>query len=173
MATILLIGLLMSATICSIPIIGHAQEGMRGTLSGNSLDVLLEPSWSDGGHASFTVSFLNPVTSLVQVHIDYTFAIKQGEQEIFNAIPQGQALLHTAEGVVTIPPASTPFKFPVNGDFTIEVSVVGINFIPINPESASFNISVTPEFPIFAPLLAVTIGAVAFVGRFALANDKS
>ena len=59
-------------------------------------------------------------------------------QEIFRASSvTGQPLLHTAEGVVTI-----PYKFDQAGKYLITVSVMGINFIPIRTEVANFNLDV-------------------------------
>jgi hypothetical protein len=103
----------------------------------------------------------------VQVHIDYGFVIKQGEREVFNAALQGQPLLHTAEGVVTIPPSNQTFKFPANGDYTIEVSMAGINFVPMNTETATFNIKVTPEFPAGAlGVVAATMATAIVLARY-------
>lgn len=140
--SIFLTALLLAAIVVSVPAVANAQEGMRSPLSGNSLDVLVEPTWNNDGQASFKVSFLKPGSDTVQVHIDYNFVIMQGGQKVFSAVPPGQPLLHTAEGVVNI-----PYKFPSNGDYSIVISVEGINFIPMNTETATFNINVTPEFP--------------------------
>ena len=138
-----------------------AADTMRSPTTGNSLDILVEPEWSDGGHAKFKVSFLKPGTDTVQIHIDYNFVIKQGDKEVFNAA-QGQTILHTAEGVVTI-----PYNFSTNGDYTIEVSIAGINFVPMKTETATFPINVTPEFPIgtVGILLATLTGITLVVYR--------
>ena len=136
----------ISANITSV----YSQEGMREPTSGGALDVLVEPIWSDGGQARFKVTFLEAGTNNVQVHVDYDLAVLQGDNQVFSAPkPQGQLLLHTAEGIVTIPQVpQDPYKFPNNGSYSIQVSVAGINFVPINTETAIFHISVTPEFPI-------------------------
>jgi hypothetical protein len=143
--SISLIALLLTTTIFSITTTAYGQGQMTSSTSGKSLDVSIEPTWSDGGQATFKVSFLKPGTSSIQQHIDYNFVIMKDGQQIFSATPQGQALLHTAEGVVTIPTA--PFKFPNNGPYSVQVSVSGINFTPINTETATFPITVAPEFP--------------------------
>jgi hypothetical protein len=152
-----LIALLLSATIFSVATAAYGQGQMRASTSGKSLDVRIEPTWADGGQATFKVSFLKPGTDTVQQHIDYNFVIKKDGQQIFTAALPGQPSLHTAEGVVTIPTA--PYKFPNNGDYSIEVSVLGILFTPINIETATFSVTVAPEFPAGA-LAAV---AVAFI----------
>ena len=74
-------------------------------------------------------------TDTIQVHIDYDFIIlKDNTTEVFKASQQtGQPLLHTAEGIVTI-----PFTLEEPGSYTIRVPVMGINFIPMVTEYADF-----------------------------------
>lgn len=169
MANSILIAMLLAAIVASIPAVAHAQEGMRKPLSGNSLDVLVEPTLDpeDPHKQTFKVSFLQPGTDTVQVHIDYGFVIKQGDQEIFSAALPGQPLLHTAEGVVTIPDRQ-PFEFPANGDYTIELSVAGINFVPMNTETATFDITVTPEFPpaVIGGMVAAVMATTIVLARY-------
>jgi hypothetical protein len=158
--SISLIALLLTATIFSVTTAAYGQGQMTSPTSGKSVDVSIEPTWTNGGQAIFKVSFLKPGTSSIQQHIDYNFVIMKDGQQVFSATPQGQALLHTAEGVVTIPTA--PFKFPNNGAYSIQVSVSGINFTPINPETATFPVTVSPEFPTgalaaMAAIIATTI----------------
>lgn len=138
-------------------------QGMNQTLSGGSLDVLVEPEWSEGGQAKFKVSFLQPGSQTVQVHIDYNVKIMDSSgNEVYNAAGQfNQPTLHTAEGVVTIP--DTPYTFPENGDYRIVVEMTGIQFIPRATETAEFSVNVTPEFPTGAlsVIAAVTAGTIA------------
>jgi hypothetical protein len=73
---------------------------------------------------------------------------RDGQQQIFSAAaPLGQPSVHTVEGIVIIPIPTAPYKFPNNGDYSIEISVSGISFTPINTETATFLVTVTPEFP--------------------------
>ncbi len=151
----------------------YAQDGMRNSTSGNSVDVLVEPTWNDGGQANFRVSFLRPGTDTLQEHIDYTFTILRDGEAVFDAGIGGQPLLHTAEGVVSIPQSpQPPFQFPGNGDYSITISVHGINFLPINPETSTFPITVVPEFPaggILAALLVASMTtAIVLSQRFRL-----
>jgi hypothetical protein len=136
--------------------------GMKEKTSGKSLDVLVQPTWSDGGQAQFQVSFLKPNSTTVQNHIDYDFVIMNGGKKVFDAAPQGQTTLHTASGTVTI-----PFKFPNNGDYVANVTVSGINFVPIKTETATFPLKVAPEFPAEAigSAMAIIIGTTAIVTR--------
>lgn len=112
------------------------------TTSGGTLDVKLEPTPNpikSGQGTEYKVSFLKKSTDTVQVHVDYDFIIlKNNSTEVFRASQQtGQPLLHTAEGIVTI-----PFTLQEPGNYTIRVPVMGINFIPIATENADFPVKV-------------------------------
>ena len=164
--TALLLAVVFSAFLtAATTTTAYAQNatGMQQPTSGKSLDVRVDPTWSGNNQASFKVSFLKPGTNTVQQHIDYNFTIMKGGQKVFSAVPAGQPLLHTAEGVVTI-----PYTFQGgNGDYSIQVSVSGINFVPINTETATFPVTVTPEFPIgvVGVVMAAMIGAMAVLSR--------
>ena len=87
----------------------------------------------------FMIKFLQPSTQSVQVHVDYDFAITKMKSEVFRASTKtGQPLLHTAEGTVKI-----PYKFDQAGQYSIQISVMGINFIPIKTEQALFDLKVS------------------------------
>ena len=77
-----------------------------------------------------------------------------------------QPLIHNVEGVVNVP--LQPFKFPENGDYVVEVQILGLGFppIPINPEVATFPITVVPEFPGGAiGILAALVTGSIFLSR--------
>lgn len=111
------------------------------TTSGGTLDIKLESipnPIKNNQEAKFKVSFLKKGTEIVQQHIDYNFIILKNNKEIFNAAKQTeQPLLHTAEGVITI-----PFTFHDAGNYIIKITVMGINFIPISAEYAEIPIKV-------------------------------
>jgi hypothetical protein len=112
------------------------------TTSGGTLDVKLEPTPNpikSGQETEYKVTLLKKGTDTVQVHVDYDFIIlKNNSTEVFRASQQtGQPLLHTAEGIVTI-----PFTLQEPGNYTIRVPVMGINFIPIATEDADFPVKV-------------------------------
>ena len=87
----------------------------------------------------FMVTFLQPSTQSVQVHVDYDLAISKMNSEVFRASSKtGQPLLHTAEGIVKI-----PYKFDQEGQYSVQISVLGINFIPIKTEQALFDLKVS------------------------------
>ena len=117
-----------------------SSQNVKIPTDGGSVDVSVQPSPFPLtiGDSKFKLSLFQPSTETIQVHIDYDVVIKQLDKEVFRASAStGQPLLHTAEGVVTI-----PFKFNSSGNYTLEVAVMGINFIPIRTEYASFNFSV-------------------------------
>lgn len=156
-SSIFLIALLLVA-VFSIASVAYAQEGgMRDTTSKGTLDIMVEPTWSDGGDGkakgSFKVSFFNPGTDTLHEHQDYDFRILKDGTEVFSAARQtGQVLIHNAEGTITV-----PYTFQKNGDYIIQVYLGGTGISPIIPteEDVTFPVTVTPEFP------AGAIGAVA------------
>jgi hypothetical protein len=115
---------------------GVMDPNLSQSTTGGSLDVNITSSpevISTDKEVKFKINFLEPGTDKIQVHVDYDFQVfKNGE--VFSAAKQiNQPLLHTAEGSVTI-----PFMFPSPGSYSIKIPVLGINFIPINPEYAEF-----------------------------------
>ena len=117
-----------------------SSQNVKIPTDGGSVDVLVQPSPFPLtiGDSKFKISFFQLSSETIQVHIDYDVVIKQSNKEIFRASAlTGQPLLHTAEGVVTI-----PFKFNNPGNYSLEVSVMGINFVPIRTEYASFDLDV-------------------------------
>jgi hypothetical protein len=117
-----------------------SSQNVKIPTDGGSVDVLLQPSPFPLtiGDSKFKISFFQPSSETIQVHVDYDVVIKHSNTEIFRASAlTGQPLLHTAEGIVTI-----PFKFNSSGNYTLEVAVMGINFVPIRTEYASFDFNV-------------------------------
>lgn len=105
--------------------------------NGKSLDIKISPSVSpikSQDEIKFKINFLQPNSDKVQVHVDYDFLVLHDGIEIFSASKQtGQPLLHTAEGTVTI-----PYSFLSSDLYIVKILVLGINFVPISPESADF-----------------------------------
>lgn len=129
--------------------------------SKGTLDIKVEPTWSDGGNASFKVSFLNPRTETLHQHQDYDFRILKDGTEVFSAARQtGQVLIHNVEGTITV-----PYKFEENGDYTIQVYLAGTGITPTIPtdEEANFEIKVVPEFPAGALGVVAAMMATAIV----------
>lgn len=134
--------------MCCLTILSAADNAFADTVtmqsptSGKKVDVRLEQDSNDTNY-NFKITFLQHNSQTVQVHIDYDFRILQNGTIIFDAAKStNQKILHTAEGIVTI-----PYKFKDNGSYHANVTVNGIYFLPIDPESATFPVVVTPEFP--------------------------
>ena len=109
---------------------------------GKSLDIDLQVQpfpVTQSGNSQFKITFLQPSSQTVQVHVDYDLSISKMNSEVFRASSStGQPLLHTAEGIVSI-----PYKFSQEGEYSVQVSVMGINFIPIKTEQALFDLKVS------------------------------
>ena len=114
----------------------------KAATNGNSVDIDLQVQpfpISKDVDSQFMITFLQPSSQTVQVHVDYDFAITNNDSEVFRASTKtGQPLLHTAEGIVKI-----PYKFDQSGEYSLQVSVMGINFIPIKTEQALFDLKVS------------------------------
>jgi uncharacterized protein (UPF0333 family) len=109
---------------------------------GKSIDIDLQIQpfpVTQSGNSQFKITFLQPSSQTVQVHVDYDLSISKMNSEVFRASAStGQPLLHTAEGIVSI-----PYKFSQEGQYSVQVSVMGINFIPIKTEQALFDLKVS------------------------------
>ena len=109
---------------------------------GKSLDIDLQIQpfpVTKSGNSQFKITFLQPSSQTVQVHVDYDLSISKMNSEVFRASSStGQPLLHTAEGIVSI-----PYEFSQEGQYSVQVSVMGINFIPIKTEQALFELKVS------------------------------
>jgi hypothetical protein len=117
---------------------------MKKQTNGGAIDVTLQPSPEPirhSGQTSLKVQFLTKGTEKVQPHIDYDVTIKDssGKQVISATQLAGQAgkPLHTSERIVII-----PYTFKAPEDYTVSVTVYGILFNPIKPESADFVVKV-------------------------------
>ena len=105
-----------------------------------NIDLKLQPfPITNNVDTLFMITFLQPSTQSVQVHVDYDFAITKMNSEVFRASSKtGQPLLHTAEGIVKI-----PYKFDQEGQYSVQITVMGINFIPIKTEQSLFDLKVS------------------------------
>ena len=147
-AAFLTLGFIIAVILCCSSLLfsfaqtTNAPFGDISSTSGGTLDVKLESTSNpikSGQETNYKVTFLQKDTDTVQVHIDYDFIILEDNNiEVFKASQQtGQPLLHTAEGIVTI-----PFTLEEAGNYTIKVSVMGINFIPMATEYADFPVKI-------------------------------
>jgi cell wall-associated NlpC family hydrolase len=132
-----------SATNTTLPkTIQITSADTKGATDGKSLDIDLQIQpfpVTQSENSQFKITFLQPSSQTVQVHVDYDFSISKMNSEVFRASSStGQPLLHTAEGIVSI-----PYKFSQEGEYSVQVSVMGINFIPIKTEQALFDLKVS------------------------------
>jgi len=87
----------------------------------------------------FKITFRQPSTQSVQVHVDWNFVISKMNKVVYNtADVYGQPVQHTAAGIVF-----PTYKFQEGGEYLLKITVVGINFIPITPEQALFDLKVS------------------------------
>jgi hypothetical protein len=111
--------------------------------TGGSLNVILQPSpfpVIKGSQTDLKVSFDQKGSSAVQPHVDYDLTIMKDGKQVFqlsNSTGYPNQPLHTTEGVVTI-----PYTFPQVGTYVINITVYGILFNPITPETVQYTIIV-------------------------------
>src|SRR6476659_2364851 len=87
----------------------------------------------------FKITFRQLSTQSVQVHVDWNFVISKMNKVVYNtADAYGQPVQHTAAGIVF-----PTYKFQEGGEYLLNITVVGINFIPITPEQALFDLKVS------------------------------
>jgi hypothetical protein len=108
-----------------------------------TLDIMLQPSpypVVKNTQTIFRVTFDQNRSNTVQPHIDYDFTImKETDKKlIFQGSALDNELLHSVEGTVAI-----PYAFQQPGRYIVNITVFGILFTPIIPESAQFPINVT------------------------------
>ena len=165
--TALLLTAIFSVMTTATAPVAYAQDGggmVKATNKG-TLDIRLEPVWSESGEANFNVAFFNPGTESVHQHQDYDFRILKDGQQVFSAANQtGQAVLHNVEGTLTV-----PYTFQQNGEYTIQVYLAGTGIAPTIPtdEEATFSITVAPEFPagIVPAAVAASMTTAVLVAR--------
>jgi hypothetical protein len=109
-----------------------------------SINVVLQPSpypIAKGTLTNLIVSFYQKGTRILQPHIYYDVTISSADKKLFDASTQagyiGNMWLHSPEGTVTI-----PYTFREPGVYSVNVTLFGILFIPVNPLSAVFKLNV-------------------------------
>jgi len=116
---------------------------MNKVTSGGSLNVILQPSpfpVIKGSQTNLKVSFDQKGSSALQAHVDYDLTIMKDGKQVFqlsNSTGYPNQPLHTTEGVVTI-----PYTFQQEGTYVVNITVYGILFNPITPETVQYTIIV-------------------------------
>ncbi len=155
-----ILGALAIMTILMVP--AYADPIVKPTSAG-TLNISFETNPATpnpGDQTEFKISFLNKQNA-VQQHIDYRVSMTQGSNAVF-----GTPVTHTAEGSVSI-----PFQFQSAGTYQVTITVVGILFQPIPPETASFTVvvgggSTVPEFgPLAGMIIAISITSVIIISK--------
>jgi hypothetical protein len=120
-----------------------SDAAMYKVTSGGSLNVILQPSpfpVIKGSQTNLKVSFDQKGRSALQTNVDYDLTIMKDDKHVFQLSSQAvypNKPLHTTEGIVTI-----PYTFQQEGTYVINITVYGILFNPITPETAPFTINV-------------------------------
>ena len=123
-----------------LPVFGQDQSQQIKPTSGGTINVgfLTDPANPNpGDETQLKISFINKQSNAIQQHIDYRVTVTQGQNQVF-----GIPITHTAEGSVSI-----PYQFQNAGDYQVTVSVEGILFQPIPPETVVFSITVGSSQP--------------------------
>lgn len=118
---------------------------LKNSTNGGMLDVLLEPIPYPANLSldsmKFNVSFMKPNTNQLQDHVDFNLRIFKNDKQVFQATNQTtQPLvpLHVTDGYMTILTLNN--QLDQAGKYLIEITIYGILFNPIIPESANFTI---------------------------------
>ncbi|HWY34173.1 MAG TPA: copper-binding protein, partial [Nitrosopumilaceae archaeon] len=110
------------------PVFGQTQSQQIKLTSGGTINVGFSTDPANpnlGDQTQLKISFLNKQTNAIQQHIDYRVTVTQGQNQVF-----GIPITHTAEGS-----GSIPYQFQNAGNYQVTVSVEGILFQPIPPET--------------------------------------
>lgn len=146
--------------ILILPVFGQTQSQQIKLTSGGTINVgfSTDPvNPNPGDQTQLKISFINKQNA-IQQHIDYRVIVTQGQNQVF-----GIPITHTAEGSVSI-----PYQFQNAGDYQVTVSVEGILFQPIPPETAVFSITIGGSQPLpVTPKSGCLIATAAFGSELA------
>ena len=134
---LLVVAILAFGMLVASPLLANAQSYQqlvstnKGTLK---IGITMEPQVpKPSGQTKLKIDFLNPQTSAIQEHIDYSVSVTKDSKAVFGPIP----LTHTSLGTITI-----PIHFKENGEHQLTVDVQGILFQPIPSEKAVLTVKV-------------------------------
>ena len=138
------------------PVFGQTQSQQIKLTSGGTINVGFSTDPANpnpGDQTELKISFINKQNA-IQQHIDYRVTVTQGQNQVF-----GIPITHTAEGSVSI-----PYQFQNAGDYQVTVSVEGILFQPIPPETVTFPITIGGSQPTPIPPKSGCLIATAAFG---------
>jgi len=130
------------------------------SIPAQNLDVQLTRSPASPGvevDTYFKVIFIDKETGRNHAHIDYALSFDDSDGNYIDGMGG-----HTVDGA-----EYGSFVFDKEDAFTPKVTVTGVDFLPINPETVQFDTVVTPEFPaaIVGVMMAVAIGSIILYAR--------
>jgi copper binding plastocyanin/azurin family protein len=130
------------------------------TIDNQNLDVQLTQSPANPGvneEVFYKLTFVDKETGRNHPHIDFILTFNDSSGTYVDGIGG-----HTVDGQ-----DFAVFKFDKEDAFTPAVTVSGVEFIPISPETVRFDTVVTPEFPLIGvgAVLASALGAIALYMR--------
>lgn len=141
--------LVLGGVLCNLTISPtHAQTSSKPA-TGVSLGAVLQPSPSPvhkGVPTNITITFLTlrfgqKEKDILQPHVDYDAAIIKNGKKVFQLSAfagQPDQPLHSDEGIIIF-----PYTFQQRGGYMANITVYGILFNPIRPDSVQFPINVT------------------------------
>jgi hypothetical protein len=142
-----------------LPVFGQTQSQQIKLTSGGTINVGFSTDPANpnpGDQTQLKISFINKQNA-IQQHIDYRVTVTKGQNQVF-----GIPITHVGEeGAVSI-----PYQFQDAGDYQITVSVEGILFQPIPPETVTFSITIGGSQPA-QPKSGCLIATAAFGSELA------
>ena len=156
------IPILVLLSLAVFPVYAQQQSQQIKLTSGGTINVGLSTdpvNPNPGAQTQLKISFINKQTNAIQQNIDYRVTVTKGQNQVF-----GIPITHTAEGAVSI-----PYQFQDTGDYQVTVSVEGILFQPIPPETAEFSVTIasTQPTPTEKPKSSCLIATAAFGSELA------
>ena len=92
-----------------------------------------------GSPEFFKVTLYHADTNEIVLHADTVIVESKNGNELYKASNEfSQPFVRSPNGIVL-----SSYKFPDSGQYVISVKVIGINFMPENPNQASFTTNVT------------------------------
>lgn len=125
------------------------------------INVSMDAVFEDEGTTTFTITFVNPETGMIEQHVDYDLMILKDGERIFKAsesLNRPIALLHSVYGV-----EKHTYEFLDEGSYTVRVAVIGAKMYWFEPVLADYSVTVTPEFQTLLPMIAASLAVTAAV----------
>lgn len=137
------------------------------TIDNQNMDVQLARNPANPGvneEIYYKITFIDKETGRNHPHIDFTLTFNDSSENYFDGTGG-----HTVDGQ-----EYAVFYFDKEDTFTPAVTVSGVNFIPINPVTVTFDTVVTPEFPPLgvAAVMISALGAIALYIRKKVSNTQ-